>query len=170
MEMTDFDDTMKERFDLAEDKVRQIAEEETRPYFRRVGEILENIFALSYDKTMDTRGLYADALPEAYPMSFLNPAYAVKTLGVDLGRALSLLYRDILALIPMVLEGKTARLTESLTHRMESAAEELRFEEAARLRDRIRAVRDELAFADERCGGCRGHRRATGEARRRRRR
>lgn len=110
MEMTDFDDTMKDRFDLAEDKVRQIAEEETRPYFRRVGEILENIFALSYDKTMDTRGLYADALPEAYPMSFLNPAYAAKVLGLELGRALSLLYRDIIALIPMVLEGKTEYL------------------------------------------------------------
>lgn len=97
---------MKERFDLAEDKVRQIAQEETRPYFRRVGEILENLFALSADNSMDTQAFYADALPEAYPMSFLNPAYAAKTLGLELGRALSLLYRDILALIPMVLEGK----------------------------------------------------------------
>ncbi len=108
--MTEFDDTMKERFDLAGDKVRQIAEEETRPYFRRVAEILENLFALSYDKDLDTQGLYADALPEAYPMSFLNPAYACEVLGAELGKALSLLYRDILALIPMVLEGKTEYL------------------------------------------------------------
>ena len=49
-------------------------------------------------------------------------------------------YRTAVDEAVMVLEGKTARLTESLTHRMESAAEELRFEEAARLRDRIRAV------------------------------
>ena len=40
----------------------------------------------------------------------------------------------------MVLEGKTAQLTESLTARMERAADEMRFEEAARLRDRIRAI------------------------------
>ena len=49
-------------------------------------------------------------------------------------------YRTAVEEAVMVLEGKTARLTESLTHRMETAAEELRFEEAARLRDRIRAV------------------------------
>ena len=102
---------MKERFDLAEDKVRQIAQEETRPYFRRVGEILENLFALSADNSMDTQAFYADALPEAYPMSYMNPAYAVSVLGGELGRALSLLYTDILALIPYVLEGRKDYLT-----------------------------------------------------------
>ena len=40
----------------------------------------------------------------------------------------------------MVLEGKTAELTAQLQTEMETAAEELRFEEAARLRDRMRAV------------------------------
>ena len=49
-------------------------------------------------------------------------------------------YRAALDSAVMVLEGKTAQLTERLTSRMESAAEELRFEEAARLRDRIRAL------------------------------
>ena len=49
-------------------------------------------------------------------------------------------YRTAVDEAVMVLEGKTARLTESLTHRMESAAEELRFEEAAAYRDRIREL------------------------------
>ena len=40
----------------------------------------------------------------------------------------------------MVLEGKSAELTRQLQQEMEQAAEELRFEEAARLRDRMRAV------------------------------
>lgn len=40
----------------------------------------------------------------------------------------------------MVLEGRSAELTRQLQREMELAAEELRFEDAARLRDRIRAV------------------------------
>ncbi len=40
----------------------------------------------------------------------------------------------------MVLEGKTAELTAQLQSEMEAAAEELRFEEAAKLRDRMKAV------------------------------
>lgn len=109
--MRELDETIDERFDLAEDKVRQIAEEEERPYFRRVAEILEHCFALSADPSEDAQGLYADALPDAYPMSFLNPSYAVSVLGGDLGRALSLLYRDIIGLIPCVLEGRKDYLT-----------------------------------------------------------
>ncbi len=40
----------------------------------------------------------------------------------------------------LILEGKSAELIEELRGRMEQAAEELRFEQAAALRDRIRAV------------------------------
>ena len=49
-------------------------------------------------------------------------------------------YRRTLENAVMVLEGKTAQLTQTLKHEMERAAGELRFEEAARLRDRIRAL------------------------------
>jgi len=49
-------------------------------------------------------------------------------------------YRLSIARAVMVLEGKTAELTRQLQTEMETAAEELRFEEAARLRDRMRAV------------------------------
>ncbi len=40
----------------------------------------------------------------------------------------------------LILEGKTKELLESLTEEMNAAAEELRFEYAAQLRDRIRAI------------------------------
>ena len=49
-------------------------------------------------------------------------------------------YRLTIRRAVMVLEGKTAELTAQLQAEMEAAAEELRFEEAARLRDRMRAV------------------------------
>ena len=49
-------------------------------------------------------------------------------------------YRATVQRAVMVLEGKTAELTRQLQAEMESAAEELRFEEAARLRDRMKAV------------------------------
>ena len=49
-------------------------------------------------------------------------------------------YRESVAQAVQVLSGKTAELKASLTAEMEQAAEELRFEAAARLRDRLRAV------------------------------
>ena len=49
-------------------------------------------------------------------------------------------YRASMDSAVLVLEGKTAQLVSDLTAQMEKAAEDLRFEEAARLRDRIRAL------------------------------
>lgn len=49
-------------------------------------------------------------------------------------------YRRSICEAELILEGKTAELTEDLTRRMEEAAEALRFEYAAELRDRLRAV------------------------------
>ena len=49
-------------------------------------------------------------------------------------------YRAGIEQAAMVLSGKTAELTRRLTEEMEQAAEELRFENAARLRDRLRAL------------------------------
>ena len=49
-------------------------------------------------------------------------------------------YRSSIAQAAMVLEGKSAELTTRLRQEMETAAEELRFEDAARLRDRMKAV------------------------------
>ena len=49
-------------------------------------------------------------------------------------------YRRAMEQAVMILEGKSGELIEQLTARMEKAAEELRFEYAAELRDRVRAV------------------------------
>ena len=49
-------------------------------------------------------------------------------------------YRATVEKAVMVLEGKSAELVRQLTDEMERAAEDMRFEEAARLRDRVRAV------------------------------
>ena len=49
-------------------------------------------------------------------------------------------YRAAISQAELVLSGRTKELTDSLTQQMESASEELRFEVAAALRDRIRAI------------------------------
>ena len=49
-------------------------------------------------------------------------------------------YRRAMDSAVLILEGKSGELTGRLRREMERAAEELRFEEAARLRDRLRAV------------------------------
>ena len=49
-------------------------------------------------------------------------------------------YRHAIAEAELILSGKTKELTARLTAQMEQAAEELRFEAAAALRDRIRAI------------------------------
>lgn len=49
-------------------------------------------------------------------------------------------YRRRMAQAVLILEGKSAELANELKEKMEQAAEELRFEQAAELRDRLRAV------------------------------
>lgn len=74
-------------------------------------------------------------------------------------------YRRRMAQALLILEGKSGELTQELTARMEEAAEALRFEQAAELRDRLRAVEGlankqrviSTAFADtDAIGFCRG--------------
>ena len=74
-------------------------------------------------------------------------------------------YRRRMAQAALILEGKSRELIEDLRARMEQAAEELRFERAAELRDRLRAVEGlanrqrviATAFADtDAVGFCRG--------------
>lgn len=49
-------------------------------------------------------------------------------------------YRRRMAQAMLILEGKSEQLKKELTEKMEQAAEELRFEKAAELRDRLRAI------------------------------
>ena len=74
-------------------------------------------------------------------------------------------YRRGMRQAALILEGKSAELIEELKGQMEQAAEELRFERAAELRDRLRAIESlsnrqrviATAFADtDAVGFCRG--------------
>ncbi len=74
-------------------------------------------------------------------------------------------YRARIAQAVLILEGKSNELASDLKEKMEQAAEELRFEQAAELRDRLRAVEMlsnkqrviSTAFADtDAIGFCRG--------------
>jgi excinuclease ABC subunit C len=74
-------------------------------------------------------------------------------------------YDEAIRQAQLILDGRTDELTESLTEKMDEAAENLRFELAASLRDRIRAVQGlqnrqrviSTAFADtDAVGFCRG--------------
>ena len=74
-------------------------------------------------------------------------------------------YRARMAQAALILEGKSGELVASLREEMERAAEELRFETAAALRDRIRAIENlehkqrviSTAFSDtDAVGFCRG--------------
>ena len=74
-------------------------------------------------------------------------------------------YRSRMEQAALILEGRSAELLDELRARMEQAAEELRFERAAALRDRIRAVEAlshkqrviSTAFSDtDAIGFCRG--------------
>ena len=74
-------------------------------------------------------------------------------------------YRTRMDQAALILEGKSDELVASLTEKMETAAEELRFEQAAALRDRIRAIEAltrkqrviSTAFSDtDAIGFCRG--------------
>ncbi len=74
-------------------------------------------------------------------------------------------YRSRMRQALLILDGKSGQLLESLRQQMEQAAEELRFERAAELRDRLRAVEGltnkqrvlSTAFADtDAVGFCRG--------------
>lgn len=74
-------------------------------------------------------------------------------------------YRSRIEQAALILDGKSAQLIAELTEKMEQAAEELRFEQAAALRDRIRAVEGlerrqrviSTAFSDtDAVGFCRG--------------
>lgn len=49
-------------------------------------------------------------------------------------------YRALISQAELILDGKTDQLVDTLTAEMEKAAEELRFEKAAELRDKIKAV------------------------------
>lgn len=112
-EMTDEYD---ERYQLMLDRITEISQEaevespykeyflEVALYIRDVMEVYE--MASQHLMVKDSEGkckkyhdrLFGRMLPENYEKSFLNPAYAVKAMGQDIGQLLSCLYADVLSL------------------------------------------------------------------------
>lgn len=104
---------VEERYPLVMERIAEIPAEETveppfRDYFQqaaffimRMHNIEQEIAAGTYyKKTLEelkeqNRKNYEDILPEHYEESYANPDYAVKTLGEDYGKLLSMLYAEI---------------------------------------------------------------------------
>ena len=106
---------LKERFDLASSRIRQIAEEDVTglpqpfaDYFAKMADFLLNC-ASRYEEVSDgvyfqrsleelqreNEDFYSDILPQNYEHSYANPAYATRVLGEEFGRILSFLYTEL---------------------------------------------------------------------------
>ena len=112
------EDTMKElkeRFDLASSRIRQIAEEDISrlpqpfaDYFARMADFLLGcaaccqemesgaFFQRSLEELQrENEDYYSDILPQNYEHSYANPAFADHALGEEFGRILSFLYTEL---------------------------------------------------------------------------
>lgn len=102
-----------ERYELAIHRIREISEEEDvraplRDYFQRVARfiiLIDNVAGMIKSGTYDklsivelksiNRSLYEDIIGANYDMSYANPSYACKSLGVKYGKLLSFLYTEL---------------------------------------------------------------------------
>ena len=107
-----------ERYDLMKERVAEISKDAGFPspfneYFMEVATFIEDAMKLyqqAEDDTLEQRSLgelqelqtrfWGALQPENYKSSFLNPAYAVDKLGKEMGTILSMLYADLLSLVP----------------------------------------------------------------------
>ncbi len=121
-------DLIKLRYDLAMERCRGIAGEETvaevyRDYFIKCAEfilLIDEVKASmengSYyrsnaeEMAKINHRLYQDILPENYETSYANPDYAVAKTGEKLGQVLSAIYTELRGAIAYVFEGKTEYL------------------------------------------------------------
>ena len=104
---------VEERYPLVMERIAEIPAEETveppfRDYFQQAALFVMQMHKIEqeiaagtyYKKTLEeleeqNRKNYEDILPEHYEESYANPDYAVKTLGEDYGKLLSMLYAEI---------------------------------------------------------------------------
>lgn len=104
---------VEERYPLVMERIAEIPAEETvkqpfRGYFQQVALFVMQMHKIEqeiaagtyYEKPLkelkeQNRKNYEDILPEHYKESYANPDYAVKTLGEDYGKLLSMLYAEI---------------------------------------------------------------------------
>ena len=128
------DSFYRERHELALGRIRQMAGADgTDPFFIYVKKVASHLLAceelaeiLAGEKALAAAGkeasmpaeiwekryeiLYHDMLPAFYEESFLNPAYAAEQLGSGCGPMLSMLYADLMGLIPWAAEGRFLRI------------------------------------------------------------
>lgn len=123
---------LEERYSLALERIRQIPEEHFgvpafEKYFAAVAErvlmLHETVSFLAEgglkkapveELARRNRALYEEVLPENYESSYLNPAYAVKELGEELGALLSYLNTRIFYLTGYVYEGVAEEVVSRL--------------------------------------------------------
>lgn len=104
---------VEERYPLVMERIAEIPAEETveppfRDYFQQAALFIMQMHKTEqeiaagtyYEKSLaelkeQNRKNYEDILPEHYKESYTNPDYAVKTLGQDYGKLLSMLYAEI---------------------------------------------------------------------------
>ncbi len=118
---------IRERYECAIERIRQIGTEKTVPepyrdYFYKVSEFILMVDAFLSEKETILKGslsslqkwnqkLYMDILPQNYECSYGNPAYAVKQLGMEYGQILSAIYAEIRGLIVYAFEGRLWDMT-----------------------------------------------------------
>lgn len=125
-------DEVRERYELAMERVMGILSEETvkepyRDYFYQVSgfiNIIKDLVEMVESDQLDelsmeelkelNQRLYGDIAEEAYEKSYANPAYAVKVLGSMYGQLLSFLYTEIRGMIVYAYESRFFNITINL--------------------------------------------------------
>lgn len=116
------DELLKERYDLAAGRIREIKEENSvqepfGDFFRSVAAFIEQMLTQKEELEVGSYGcltleelrrknreMYQDILPEHYDASYGNPVYAANRLGKDMGQLLSFLYTELRGMIVYVFE------------------------------------------------------------------
>lgn len=118
-----------ERYELVLERIAEIEKENAAAepyaaYFKRVANLFLQTAVVLTEEANGTlfthsmeecvamnRAINEDVLEENYENSYLNPAYAVKTLGEEFGQILSVLYAHVRNVIPSAFAGEKQRVT-----------------------------------------------------------
>ncbi|MDE7298324.1 MAG: aminopeptidase [Lachnospiraceae bacterium] len=121
-----------ERYELARGRIALFPSEKSvreplRDYFVKIAEFVGKLteaaglvlsgelYRLSMEELRRINyGLYEDILPEHYAQSYGNPAFAVKQLGKDYGRLLTVVYSELRSLTACAFEGRLAGMTAAM--------------------------------------------------------
>lgn len=117
-------DEIRERYDLAMERIGTIGQEETvqepfREYFQKVAsflQLVDSTFQMNMNGRIKqlsrkehqalNRTLFEDLLEDNYESSYANPSYACKKLGKKAGKVLAFLYTELRSLISLAYEGQ----------------------------------------------------------------